>query len=59
MPRRNTRRGRPQAVKRIRLQVVRRPEEQIDQRRLSLALIALERGIRERDAAVETDGGSR
>ena len=59
MPRRNTRRGRPQAVKRIRLQVIRRPEEQIDQRRLSLALIALERGIREDATAAKTEEGSR
>jgi len=51
MPRKNHRRGRPQAVKRVWVQVVRRPEDEIDRRQLSLALIALERSLRE----VESD----
>jgi len=51
MPRRNRPRGRPQAVKRVRLDVVRRPEDQIDRRQLALALIALQRSLRDDSAA--------
>ena len=51
MPRQNHRRERPQATKRIRLQVVSRSEEDIDRRQLSLALLALERDLRGRQAA--------
>ena len=49
MPRRNHKGGRPQAVKKIRLDVVRRPEDQIDRRQLALALIALSRSIDRND----------
>ena len=46
MARRNRKKGRPQAVKRVWVEVIRRPEEEIDQRQLSLALIAMQRGVR-------------
>lgn len=41
MGRKNHKSGRPQAVKRIRIEPIRRPENEIDQRQFALALIRL------------------
>jgi len=48
MPRRNRKPGRPQAIKKVWVEVARKPEDEIDQRELSLALIAFTRSLERR-----------
>ena len=48
MPRHNRKPGRPQAVKKVWVEVARKPEDEIDRRELSLALVAFTRSLERR-----------
>lgn len=54
MGRRRRKQGRPRAIQRIRIEAVRRPENEIDQHALALALIAFHRQlVRRREALTQ------
>lgn len=45
---RRRKQGRPRSIRQLRIEVVRKPEDQIDQHALSLALLAFHRQLMER-----------